>query len=40
MVIEKKYNILKDYQMAVNLCNIQDEKICDWIQKILEHNKF
>ena len=40
MVIEKKYNILKDYQMAVKLCNIQDEKICDWIQKILEHNKF
>ena len=39
MVIGKKYNILKDYQMAVNLCNIQDEKICEWIQKILEHNK-
>ena len=40
MVIEKKYNILKDYQMAINRCNIQDEKVCEWIQKILEHNKF
>ena len=40
MVIEKKYNILKDYQLAINSCNIQDEKVSDWIQKILEHNKF
>ena len=37
LVLEKKYNILKDYQSAINNCNIQDEKFCDWIQKILEH---
>ena len=40
LVLEKKYNILKDYQMAINKCNIQDEKVSEWIQKILEHNKF
>ena len=40
LVIEKKSNILKDYQMAINRCNIKDVKVSDWIQKILEHNKF
>ena len=37
---KKKYNILKDYQKAINICNIQDSKVSIWIQKILEHNKF
>ena len=40
LVIEKKYDILKDYQIAINRCNIQDIKVNEWIQKILEHNKF
>ena len=40
LVLERKYNILKDYQTAVNICNIQDEKVCDWIQRILEHYKY
>ena len=40
LVIEKKYNILKDYQKAINKCNIQDSKVSVWIQKIIEHNKF
>ena len=40
LVIERKYNILKDYQIAINKCNAQDEKVCDWIQKILEHYKY
>ena len=39
LVLEKKGNILKDYQKAINRCNIQDEKVKDWMQKILEHNK-
>ena len=39
LVLEKKDNILNDYQKAINKCNIQDEKVIDWIQKILEHNK-
>ena len=38
LVIEKKYDILKDYQIAINRCNIQDIKVNEWIQKILEHN--
>ena len=40
LVVQKKYNILKDYQIAINRCNIQDNKVSNWIQKILEHNKF
>ena len=40
LVIERKYNILKDYQIAINKCNVEDEKVCDWIQKILEHYKY
>ena len=40
LVMKRKYNILKDYQMAINNCNLQDEKVCEWIQKILEHNKY
>ena len=40
LVIEKKYDILKDYQIAINRCNIKDIKVTEWIQKILEHNKF
>ena len=40
LVMKRKYNILKDYQMAINNCNLQNEKVCEWIQKILEHNKY
>ena len=40
LVLEKKYSILKEYQAAVNKCNIQEEKVCDWIKKILEHHKY
>ena len=40
LVVQKKFNILKDYQKAINRCNINDKKVSNWIQKILEHNKF
>ena len=40
LVVEKKQKILKDYQKAISMCNIDDEKVCNWIQKILEHNKY
>ena len=38
LVLEKKHEILKEYQIAINKCNIKDSKVYDWINKIMEHH--